>query len=53
MLELLAVELPGSMRFLQPGWWVFHLAVIPLIFVLGMVAAKRGFDPRTFGRASP
>jgi hypothetical protein len=42
MLEIVAVELPSSMHFLQPGWWVFHLVVIPLIFVLGLAAGRRG-----------
>ena len=51
MFELLAVDLPKTFQFLQPGWIVLHLCAIPLVFVLGMAVGRRGLSPSTgYGR---
>ncbi len=39
---ILAVDLPKTMQFLQPGWFILHLSAIPLVFVLGMALGRRG-----------
>jgi hypothetical protein len=50
--DILAVELPRTLHFLQPGWFVLHIISIPLVFVLGMAVARRGLAPGTgYGRA--
>ncbi len=41
MIDLIAVDLPRTMQFLQPGWIILHLSAIPLVFVLGMAFGKR------------
>ena len=52
MYELLAVDLPRTMQFLQPGWFVLHLAAIPIVFIIGMaVGRKTGY--RAPGTATP
>jgi hypothetical protein len=41
VIELLAVELPRTFQFLQPGWLALHLVAIPVIFVVGMAVGRR------------
>ena len=38
---MLAVDLPKTLQFLQPGWFILHLSAIPLVFVLGMALGRR------------
>lgn len=32
---------PGSMSFLQPGWWAFHAAAITGLFIVANRITKR------------
>ncbi len=47
MIDLIAMELPATLRFLQPGWIIFHLTVIPVVFVLGMALGRRSMTQKS------
>jgi hypothetical protein len=43
MLELAAnLQLPETLRFLNPGWFILHLCAIPLVFLIGMAVGRKG-----------
>jgi len=41
MFEILAVDLPRTLQFLQPGWFVLHLTAIPVVFIIGMAVGRK------------
>jgi hypothetical protein len=42
MLELAAsIQLPETLQFLNPGWFVLHLCAIPLVFLIGLAVGRR------------
>ena len=41
MIEMLAMNLPEPLQFLNRGWWITHLVAIPVVFLLGMASCKK------------